>query len=177
MRAWPGARKDPKEALPASLFWQSFRDHLCPPTPQGGACAPSQEYLQPLAYQNAPVPTQPAPVGESWRDRRVDNVMANLQVQCTIPAAGGQSQIYPTVALDFYGNGHWVLIPLCTKGIGDAEQGRILHLSCFVLQCRRRHDVRHHMWSLKYKIFWRNEGWHQPYWSRNGLNGVGLWQK
>lgn len=30
MRAWPEARKEPKEALPDSLFWQSFWDHLCP---------------------------------------------------------------------------------------------------------------------------------------------------
>lgn len=54
------------------------------PTPQGGACAPSQGYLQPLAYPKCALfPTQPASVGKSRRDRRVGSVMANLQARST----------------------------------------------------------------------------------------------
>lgn len=46
---------------------------------------------------------------------------------------GDQPQFYPTFALDFSGNCHWILIRLFTKGIEDTEQGRILHLSCIDL--------------------------------------------
>jgi len=37
------------------------------------------------------------------------------------------------------------LISLCTKGTGDTEQGKTLHLSCLVLQSRWSQDAGYHM--------------------------------
>lgn len=108
MRAWPGARKEPKELSPATLFWQSFRDHLCfrhslPHSPGQSTCTKAGVPPTPCSPHIHPVHHWPAPVGESWRHRRVSNVMANLQAH-SLPSH------LLVVSLSFIPLLHWIFL-------------------------------------------------------------------